>query len=70
VLREGMRGTDHQQSQMFSYLSPEQRVRKDHLLRAIRTMVDEVLRALSPQFDGTRARGGRRSRRRSCCGRW
>ena len=58
MLREGMRGTDHQQSQMFSYLSPEQRVRKDHLLRAIRTMVDEVLRALSPQFDGTRARGG------------
>jgi hypothetical protein len=36
---------------MFSYLSPEARVRKDHPLRAIRTMVDDVLRALSPQFD-------------------
>ena len=37
-----MRGTDHQQSHMFSYLSPEERVRKDHPLRAIRAMVDEV----------------------------
>jgi hypothetical protein len=38
-----MRGVDHQQSQMFSYLSSETRVRKDHPLREIRAMVDEVL---------------------------
>src|SRR5208337_737625 len=56
-----MRGTDHQQSHMFSYLSPEARVRKDHPLRAIRTMVDEVLRALSPQFDRMYASEGRPS---------
>ena len=56
-----MRGTDHQQSHMFSYLSPEQRVRKDHPLRAIRTMVDEVLRGLSPQFNRMYAREGRPS---------
>jgi transposase len=56
-----MRGTDHQQSHMFSYLSPETRVRKDHPLRAIRTMVDEVLRALSPQFDRMYASEGRPS---------
>jgi len=56
-----MRGTDHQQSQVFSYLSPETRVRKDHPLRAIRTMVDEVLRALSPQFDRMYASEGRPS---------
>jgi hypothetical protein len=31
-----MRGPDHQQSAMFSYLSPEQRVRSDRPLRAIR----------------------------------
>ena len=61
MLREGMRGTDHQQSQMFSYLSPETRVRKDHPLRAIRTMVDEVLRELSPQFDRMYASEGRPS---------
>jgi len=56
-----MRGMDHQQSHMFSYLSPEARVRKDHPLRAIRTMVDEVLRALSPQFDRMYASEGRPS---------
>jgi transposase len=56
-----MRGTDHQQSHMFSYLSPEARVRKDHPLRAMRTMVDAVLRALSAQFDRMYAREGRPS---------
>ena len=56
-----MRGTDHQQSHMFSYLSPEVRVRKDHPLRVIRAMVDEVLRALSPQFDRMYAREDRPS---------
>ncbi len=56
-----MRGNDRQQSQMFSYLSPETRVRKDHPLRAVREMVDEVLRALSPQFDRIYAREGRPS---------
>jgi transposase len=56
-----MRGTDHQQSHMFSYLSPEQRVRKDHPLRPIREMVDEILQALSPQFDRMYASEGRPS---------
>jgi len=56
-----MRGTDHQQSGMFSYLSPETRVRKDHPLRVMREMVDEVLRALSPQLDGMYAKEGRPS---------
>jgi transposase len=56
-----MRGTDHQQSHMFSYLSPEARVRKDHPLRLMRTMVDEVLRALSSQFDRMYASEGRPS---------
>jgi len=56
-----MRGNDEQQSPMFSYLSPEPRVRKDHPLRAMRTMVDEVLRELSPQFDRRYAREGRPS---------
>jgi transposase len=56
-----MRGADDQQSQMFSYLSPEQRVRKDHPLRAVRTAVDEVLRSLSPQFNRMYAREGRPS---------
>src|SRR3974377_291927 len=56
-----MRGTDHQQSHMFSYLSPEARVRRDHPLRVVRTMVDEVPAALSPQFDRMYASEGRPS---------
>ena len=58
--REGreLRGEDQQQNHMFSYLSPEARVRKDHPLRAIRSMVDEVLTQLSRRFDTMYARVG------------
>ena len=56
-----MRGDDQQQNHMFSYLSPEMRVRKDHPLRAIRAMVDEVLHHLSRRFDSMYARVGRPS---------
>ena len=56
-----MRGADHQQGHRFSYLSPEARVRKDHPLRVVRTMVDQVVQALSPQFDGMYGREGRPS---------
>ena len=56
-----MRGDDQQQSHIFSYLSPEARVRKDHPLRAIRTLVDEVLTQLSRRFDGMYATVGRPS---------
>lgn len=66
-----MRGTDQQQNHMFSYLSPEMRVHRDHPLRAIRAIVEEeVLTQLSRRFDGYTPRlGVRRLRRRSCCGR-
>ena len=56
-----MRGTDQQQNHMFSYLSPETRVRQDHPLRAIRAMVDVVLAQLSPRFDSMYAAMGRPS---------
>src|SRR5213078_247804 len=45
-----MRGTDTQQSSMFSYLSPEERVPANHPLRPIRLMIDDALKALSPAF--------------------
>src|ERR1700751_1389355 len=61
MVREGMRGTDQQQSHIFSYLSPEERVRKDHPLRTIRAMVDEVLQQLSRRLDAMYAKVGRRS---------
>ena len=56
-----MRGIDHQQGHVFSYLSPEVRVRKDHPLRAVRAMTDEVLREMSVVFDGMYAKCGRPS---------
>ncbi len=56
-----MRGADEQQSQIFSYLSPEARVRRDHPLRAIRDMVDEVLARMSGSFDAMYANVGRPS---------
>src|ERR1044071_684998 len=61
MVQQGMRGEDQQQNYMFSYLSPESRVRKDHPLRAIRMMVDEVLGQLSPRFDTMYARISRPS---------
>lgn len=56
-----MRGTDHQQSDMFSYLSPEQRVRQDHPLRAVRILADLALESMSKRFDAMYAKLGRPS---------
>ena len=44
---------------MFSYVSAEQLVPQDHPPRAIRRLVDEVLRDMSREFDGLYARVGR-----------
>lgn len=57
----GMRGDDRQPDAMFSYVSTEHRVPKDHPLRAIRTLVDSILRDMSREFDGLYARVGRPS---------
>jgi transposase len=56
-----MRGTDTQQSGMFSYLSPEERVPERHPLRAIRRMTDEVLQGLSANFNELYSASGRPS---------
>jgi transposase len=56
-----MRGSDRQQSDMYSYLSPEERVRPNHPLRAIRMMADEALRNMSARFDTMYANTGRPS---------
>jgi transposase len=56
-----MRGVDQQQSSMFSYISAEQRVPKEHPLRAIRTMADAALNELSADFDAIYAERGRPS---------
>ena len=46
-----MRGKDEQQLDVFSYISPEQRVPQDHPLRSRRAMTDEALRGLQPRFN-------------------
>jgi transposase len=46
-----MRGDDPRHDSMFSYVTPEARVRADHPLRPIRKMTDAALQALSPRFD-------------------
>ena len=56
-----MGGVDHQQSGMFSYISAEQRVPRDHPLRAIRVMVDAALKESSWRFDAVYANRGRPS---------
>jgi len=48
-----MRGTDTQQSSMFSYLSPEDRVPANHPLRPIRLMVDDALTHLLHHAGGS-----------------
>jgi transposase len=56
-----MRGIDHQQTDMYSYLSPEARVKADHPLRAIRAMADRALTNMSERFDSMYANNGRPS---------
>ena len=56
-----MRGDESIPDDMFSYVRPEQRVPADHPLRPIRTLVDEVLRDLSPRFARLYAKTGRPS---------
>src|SRR5262245_61675606 len=56
-----MRGSDDQQAWMFSYISAEKRVPKDHPLRVIRMMVDTILEDLSPRFESLYAKTGRPS---------
>ena len=57
-----MRGDDQQlQSGMFSYVSLEERVPQDHPLRAVRILVDRVLKGMSKEFDRLYSEVGRPS---------
>ena len=56
-----MRGGDERTEGMFSYVRPEQRVPMDHPLRAIRSLVDRALEALSPRFEALYSYTGRPS---------
>src|SRR5208282_2587756 len=56
-----MRGWDTRSDALFSYVSCEARVPKDHPLRPIQRITDEALAALSPEFEKLYARFGRPS---------
>ena len=56
-----MRGRESEQRVLFSYVNIETRIAREHPLRIVKKLVDEVLRQLSPRFDTMYARGGRPS---------
>jgi transposase len=56
-----MRGENNTQGQMFTYLSPEQRVPADHPLRPIKQSADQVLKDLSSTFRAMYSTVGRPS---------
>ncbi len=56
-----MRGADEQTAALFSYLSPDVMVPKDHLPRAIRPLVNAALARPSPNFERLYAPTGRAS---------
>jgi transposase len=56
-----MRGADAQTGALFSYLSPDALVPRDHPLRAIQQLVNAALEKLSPRFSKLYATGGRAS---------
>jgi len=56
-----MRGQPDPQTSMFSYVSLEDRVPRDHPVRRVRAVVDGILTNLSPQFDVRYSHTGRPS---------
>ncbi|GAC1481874.1 MAG: IS5 family transposase [Gemmatimonadaceae bacterium] len=56
-----MRGDDQRQDVLFSYLSTEERIPRDHPLRAMRALLEPVLTALSPRFQTMYSAVGRPS---------
>ena len=66
-----MRGSDMRTGELFSYVDLEERVSRDHPLRLIRGIVNEVLAALDREFAALYATmDGHRSRRSGCCERF
>lgn len=56
-----MRGMESWQNAMFSYVSLEERVPKDHPLRRLRILVNGILASMSPLFDERYSHTGRPS---------
>jgi transposase len=56
-----MKGSDTQQDNLFSYVSPDERVPKNHPLRKIKTIANKALHKMSKSFDKMYAKIGRPS---------
>lgn len=56
-----MRGSESSQVNLFSYITPENRVPEDHPLRPMKTMVNQILEILSPDFHAIYSKVGRPS---------
>src|SRR5262245_55081072 len=56
-----MRGNEQSQEEIFSYITPAQRIPQTHPLRPIRQMVDAALKELSPEFEAMYSGTGRPS---------
>ena len=56
-----MRGSDERSGELCSYVDIEERLPAAHPLRAIRTLVNEVLAALNGEFSKLYAHSGRLS---------
>lgn len=61
VIQADMRGRDTKQASMLCLISPESVVPADHPLRAVKRLIEVVLRELSPVFDQMYAKTGRPS---------
>ena len=56
-----MRGRREEQEVMLAFVDKEGRVPKDHPLRTVKTVADEALKRLSPEFDRMYSKVGRAS---------
>jgi transposase len=56
-----MRGADQKQGLMYSYVTMERRIRRDHPARKIRELVDRALERMDKALDGMYATRGRAS---------
>ena len=56
-----MRGIEEKQFEAFSYVSMEDRIPSDHPIRALRDMVNEILREMDEELDSLYANSGRPS---------
>lgn len=56
-----MRGTENKQASMLTLRTPEERVPKDHPLRAVKELAEEALLTISPVLDSMYSKRGRHS---------